>query len=158
LILVQAPARLVHLVDALVAQVAIAVVPDPVPVVVQLLAHQRLLRRRAAPQVVVDRLRERLLLVYLADRRPELVAQAAGEVDLAELAGVQEVDRLAHAGRAAALGAGLADLVVLAGRLDDAPALADVVADRLLDVDVLAVLDGPDGGQRVPVVGRGDAD
>ena len=37
-------------------------------------------------------------------------------------------------------------------------AFADVVADRLLDVDVLARLHRPDGGQRVPVVRRGDAD
>src|SRR5207248_6277536 len=59
---------------------------------------------------------------------------------------------------AAALRAGLADAVVLAGRLDNAPALADVVADGLFDVDVLAGLHGPDRGQRVPVVGRGDAD
>ena len=60
-------------------------------------------------------------------------------------------------GIAAALRAGLADPVVLAGRLDDAPAFADVVADRLFDVDVLAGLHGPDGGQGVPVVRRGDA-
>ena len=38
------------------------------------------------------------------------------------------------------------------------PALEDVVADRLLDVDVLARLAGPDRRQRVPVVRRGDRD
>src|SRR5262249_24040158 len=43
-------------------------------------------------------------------------------------------------------------------RFDDAPALGDVVADRLLDVDVLAVLHGPDGREGVPVVRRGDGD
>ena len=36
------------------------------------------------------------------------------------------------------------DPVVLAGGLDHPPAFADVVADRLLDVDVLARLAGPD--------------
>src|SRR5215468_4761937 len=44
LVLAQAPAGDVHLVDALVAQVAVAVVPDPVPIVVQVLAHQRAVR------------------------------------------------------------------------------------------------------------------
>src|SRR5439155_24758797 len=51
-----------------------------------------------------------------------------------------------------------ADPIVVPRGLDDAPAFADVVADRLLDVDVLAGLNGPDGRQRVPVIGRGDAD
>src|SRR5439155_3640912 len=54
----QAPAGDVHLVDALVAQVAVAVVPGPVPVVVQVDAAQGGLHGgRAAPQVVVDRRR-----------------------------------------------------------------------------------------------------
>src|SRR5262249_7974807 len=53
---------------------------------------------------------------------------------------------------------GLANLVVLAGRFDDPPAFADVVADRLLNVDILAGLQRPDGGQGVPVIGRGDRD
>ena len=44
------------------------------------------------------------------------------------------------------------------GRLDDPPPFADVVADRLLDVDVFAGLQSPDGRQGVPVIGRGDAD
>ena len=42
--------------------------------------------------------------------------------------------------------------------LHDPPALADIVADRLLDIDVLARLHGPDCGQGMPVVGRGDED
>src|SRR5262249_18524348 len=47
--LAEAPAGLVHLVNALVAEVAVAVVPDPVPVVVQLGPHHRLERRRTGP-------------------------------------------------------------------------------------------------------------
>ena len=58
----------------------------------------------------------------------------------------------------AALRAVLDDAVVLAGGLDGDAALVDVVAARLLDVDVLAGLAGPDGHQRVPVVRRGDRD
>ena len=37
--LVQPPAGLVHFVDTLVAEVAIAIGPDPVPIVMQTLAH-----------------------------------------------------------------------------------------------------------------------
>ena len=37
-------------------------------------------------------------------------------------------------------------------------AFPNVVADRLLDVDIFAVLHGPDGSQRMPVVRHGDAD
>ena len=55
-----------------------------------------------------------------------------------------------------ALGADLDDAAVLAGRGDHLPAFPDVVGEGLLDVDVLARLAGPDGGQGVPVVGRGD--
>src|SRR5262249_6809833 len=115
LVLVQAPAGLVHLVDALVAQVSVAGVPHQVPVVRQPLAHQRLLRGGPAPEVVVDRLGDRRLLLHLADAGAELVAQAARQLDLAELARVQEGDGLAHPLVAAALGAGLADLLFLAG-------------------------------------------
>src|SRR5262249_8318846 len=157
-VLAEAPPGLVHLMDALVAEVAVAVFPLPVPVVVQVLAHQRPVRRRAAPQVVVDAGRDRLRAAHLADRAARLVAQAAGQLHLADLARVHVLDRLAQPPAGAALRARLADLVQLAGHFDNAPTLADVVADRLLDVDVLAGLHGPDGGQRVPVVRRGDAD
>ena len=62
----------------------------------------------------------------------------------------------AHAGHRAALRAGLADFVVFARRLDAPPPFAHIVADRFFDVDVFAVLHRPDGGQRMPMIGRGD--
>src|SRR5207237_9936753 len=105
-----------------------------------------------------DRGRNRLRALDLADARPQLVAERPGQLDLAELAGLQESNRLAQGAAAAALRAGLADLVVLLGRLDDAPPFADVVTDRLFDIDVLAGLHAPDGDQGEPVVGRGGGD
>ena len=57
-------------------------------------------------------------------------------------------------GAAAALGAVLDHYSVFLLRLDRDAALVDVVAHRLLDVDVLAALCTPDGHQRVPVVWR----
>ena len=93
-----------------------------------------------------------------ADGAAPLVDDAAGQLHLAELAVADVLDGLDPRAAGAALRPGLADPAVLAGRLDDPPAFADVVADRLLDVDVLAGLHGPDRGQGVPVVGRGDGD
>src|SRR5262249_44176846 len=126
-VLAQAPAGLVHLVDALVAQVAVAVVPDPVPVVVQVLAHERLVGGGPAPEVVVHGLGDGLSGLDLADAAAELVADAAGQLDLAELAGVEEGHGLAHARAGAALGPGLANAAGLARRLDNPAAFAHVV-------------------------------
>ena len=94
----------------------------------------------------------------MADRAARLVAEPLGHVDLAELARAEERDRVLDALVAAALRAGLDDPVVLPRGLDHPPAFAHVVADRLLDVHVLAGLAGPDRRQRVPVVRRGDRD
>ena len=143
--------------NALVAQVAVAVGPLPVPVVMKPRPGQRRVRRRAKPQVVVYAGGYRVLAEG-ADRRTPLVAQPPGHVDLADLAVVGILHRVAHAGHRAALRTGLADLVVLAGRLDHAAAFAHVVAHRLLDVHVLAGLNGPDRDQRMPVVRRGRTD
>ncbi len=164
----------------LIAAVAVAVVPVPVPVVVEAVAIERALRRRTEPQVVVDfrqipivvgRLvagrgqRQRVLLARLhrpvgipADRRPRLVAQAARHVDLAQAAVVDELNRLPHGRTAAVHGPDLDDAVVVRGGLDHPPPFPHRVRRRLLDVDVLARLQRPDGRQRVPVVRRGDDD
>src|SRR5216117_2146084 len=58
----------------------------------------------------------------------------------------------------AALRTVLDDAAELARGLDGDAALVDVVAARLLDVNVLAGLARPDGHQRVPVVRRRDRD
>ena len=75
--------------DTLVADVAIAGGPDPVPVVVQLRAPQRLERRGPAEQVVVDARRDRLRARDLADALAPLVAEAARPQDPAECAAAQ---------------------------------------------------------------------
>ena len=157
-VLAQAPAAAVHVVDAHVAEVAVAGVPVPVPVVVQVLAHQGPLVGRAAPEVVVDRLRDRLRAGDLADALPRLVVEPVGVEDLAEIALADVLERLGEAGPLARAVRGLDDPLVLAGRLDHLAAFEDVVGRGLLDVHVLARLAGPDRRQRVPVVGRGDDD
>jgi hypothetical protein len=52
----------------------------------------------------------------------------------------------------------LHDTIVFLRRRHQLPAFENVMAARLLDVDVLARLARPDADQRVPVVGRGDRD
>ncbi|MBA7558073.1 hypothetical protein ES705_50862 [subsurface metagenome] len=52
--------------DSLVAKVAVAGVPDPVPVAMQLPAHQGFVRGGTAPEVVVDVARDRGRLIDLA--------------------------------------------------------------------------------------------
>src|SRR5205823_10932571 len=89
----ETPAGDVHLVDALVAQVAVAGVPLPVPVVVELVLVERLHRRRAAPEVIVHALRHHPGR-QRADTGAALVAEAAGDLHLPDLPGVDVVDRL----------------------------------------------------------------
>ena len=152
----QGPARDVHLVDALVADVAVAGGPHPVPVVVQPGAPQRQEVGRAAPEVVVDPVGDRLGAVREADRGARLVAEAGRHLHRAELALVDVLDGLADAGGRAALGPGGHDPPVALRRLDRLAPLPDVVGDGLLAVDVEPRLAGPHRHQRVPVVGRGD--
>ena len=88
-----------------------------------------------------------------------VVAIDLHQADLAELALADDlVAGLDQVRRAAALGAHLHDPLVLAGRGQHGLPLGHVDADRLLDVDVGAGLDGRDHRQGVPVVGRGDQD
>ncbi len=70
------PAGLVHLVDALVADVAVAEVPEPVPVVVDQVGVERPFRGRPQPEVEVH-LARRLARRLGADAVPRLVAQTA---------------------------------------------------------------------------------
>ena len=55
----EAPARHVHLVHALVADVAVAVIPEPVPVVVEPVLGEFVLRAPAQPQIVMHARRNR---------------------------------------------------------------------------------------------------
>src|SRR5260370_18086980 len=124
--------------NALIAQVAVAVIPNPVPIIMEMLSHQGLDRSRAAPQIVVHRLRDRLLTIHLTNAVARFVAKGARHGNLAQLAGMEEIHRFADAGGAANLSAGLADAIAFPGRLDDPPPFADVMTDRLLHVHVFA--------------------
>ena len=113
---------------------------------------------RAVPEIVVDVGRDGVLLGR-ADGLAALVADGAGELHLAVLAGVHVLDGGADADAGAALGAGLDDElgeVVRGG--DELLAFEDVMRKRLLDVEVLAGLERPDALDGVLVVRGGDGD
>ena len=79
------PAGDVHLMHALVADLAVAEIPEPVPVVMDEVLVIRLLRRRAEPEVEVQLL-GRLLRRLEADAPPRLAGVAVGDQQLAVLA------------------------------------------------------------------------
>ena len=70
---------------------------------------------------------------------------------------MDDLNQFPHAGVRAALRSCLHDLLVLASRFDELPSFKHVVTDWLFDVHVLACLNSPDRGQRVPVIRSGNA-
>ena len=145
--LAEEPAGDVHLVDALVAEVAVAGVPDPVPVVVEAAcACSGQLGRRAAPEVVVDRPAGRA-----AARRPCRCCRGACSRGRGRAWILPRLPARTQS-TAAAMPVRLERLCVPAWTIrlylraasTDLAALPDVVRDGLLDIDVLAGLAGPD--------------
>ena len=91
----QGPATQIHLMNPLVAEVAIAGVKIPVPVVMQLTPTKGFHRCRADPQVVVDALGYIARPIDLADRLAWLVAEPSGEGRLADISLMHPGDRIA---------------------------------------------------------------
>ena len=143
------PAGEVHLVDALVADVAVAGGPDPVPIVVEVFAAERVFWGRTTPDIVIDGGRDGLGAGGLADARAAFVAKAASEDDFTEVTILKPLTGLLDAGVGADLDAGLDDAVIFAGGLDELATFPDVVGDGFLDVNIFAGLDGPDGGEGI---------
>lgn len=151
------PAGDVHLMNALIAHVAVAEVPEPVPVVVDEVAVEGLFGSGAKPEVEVH-VAGNFFVGLVANAPSRLAAVAFGDEEFAVLAAVNGGDLLGPAAAGAALGAVLDDAVVFAGGFNALAAFKDVVAAGFFDVDVFAGLASPDGDEGVPVVGRGDGD
>ena len=154
-LLADQPAHRVERVHAGVAQIGRSVLPEPVPAVVEVVLVERPVRCRSKPQVVVHA-RRHWTIGHDADRIAEASDDGLPHVDGAEPAVTHELHGLGEQRAAAPLRSNLDDPVVAPRRLDHAATFDDVVADGLFDVDVLAGLAGPDGHERVPVIGRGD--
>ena len=134
---------------------------QPARAVVALLGVDALLgvvdvRRRAEPRLVIQVLRHRHLRLVVARR-------VAGQADvhrlqLADAAVADELGRVAELRRRTLLAADLEDAAAALDGVAERAALGDRERGGLLQVDVLAGLDGRDRRQRVPVVGRADHD
>jgi hypothetical protein len=111
----------------------------------------------AEPEVVVHSGGRRRIRGH-ADRIALAIHDGLARVDLPQPAIPQELHRPAQHEAAATLRADRDDPAVPARRLDHAAAFSDVVADRLLDVDVLARLTRVNRHQRMPVIGSGNGD
>src|SRR5690606_5688328 len=146
-LLAETPAGFVELVRVLIAEVAVAGRANPVPVVVQPLPLRHDERRRAAPQVKVHPLRNRRFGIDEADAVALAITDRVGCFHRADLAAVNELECLPHAGHAATLHAHLADAAELAGPLRHDAAFLHVVAAGLFDVDIFAGLHRPHGHQ-----------
>ena len=153
----KSPTRDIDFMDGLVADFAVAGVPDPMPVVVEAIAREGFHGSGTGPEFVIDAGGNGFLR-SVADRRAPLVAERASHVDIADGAVAQMMNGFEHAGIGARLAAVLANAIVLFYGADELAAFKGVVRAGFFDVDIFAGLAGPDGHERVPVIGRGDGD
>ena len=151
----QSPSGDVHLMDPLVAHVAIAVFPIPMPVVVETVFVEGTLGRGPQPEVVVDARRHRLI-GKTPDGVAPFVADPLGHVDLTQPASVQKTRHALRTWIAALFGTILHQHLVFLGGFNQFAPLVHIVAARLFDRNMFAGLDRPDRGQCMPVVGRHD--
>src|SRR5439155_6628747 len=141
------PARDVHLVNALIAHIAIAGRPNPVPVVVQPFAHQRFLGGGPAPEIIINVFRDGLGSIHLADADTALVTEAPRAEDFSNVPFANPGNAFGNPAARAGLSASLNDAAMFARRFDQLPALPHVVRDGFLHIDVFACLDRPDGAE-----------
>src|SRR5207244_4006017 len=133
-VLAEEPAGDVHLVDALVAEVAATGVPDPVPVIVEPLATEGRHRGGTAPEIIIHFRRRGLRGVHLPDAGPPFVTEASRDFDFAQVARADPFNRFFDGEAGTALRAGLHDPAVLAGGFHHLASLPDVLGNRLFHV------------------------
>ena len=151
------PAGDVHLVDPLVADIAVAEIPEPVPVVMDQVAVKILHRGGSDPDVPVQRLRRRFHR-FEANAPPGLAAIPLADKKFAVLAALDCRDFIGPGLAAPLLGAVLNHPAIFGGGFHAFAPFEDVVADRLFDVDIFSRLAGPDGEEGVPMVASSDRD
>src|ERR1017187_2707593 len=126
-----APHREVEHVYALVTDLAIAVVPEEAPVVMEPVGIERSLGGRAKPYIIVDGGRRRPVR-RSPDAFAHLRVPRLHQTDFSQLAGCQVFDGALAVFAAAPLGPDLHDPVILARRIANQMALVDGLRYRLL--------------------------
>ena len=129
------------------------------PVIVETFAHDGQFATRPAPEVVVDCGGRLLRSVDQADAFAGFVTEAVGVEHFAQWLIFDPLHDFVPSFCGAALHAVLDNqFVILLRRFHQFSTFPDVVGDGFFDVNVFAGLQGPDGGQGVPVVGGGNHD
>ena len=153
----ESPAGHVEIVDPVVSDVTVSIIPVDPPVAVKAVDVEASDRGRPQPAIVVDVGRWLDVGDDLAGPSP-LDVPGLGDADLTEQAFVQELaGRRGHRTRPH-LGTVLHNSPVFFGRRDDCRPLVEDVGHRLFDIDVLAGGQGQQRDPGVPVMGRPDDD
>src|SRR5437879_9901843 len=136
----QRPAGNIHFMHALIADVPIAEIPEPVPVVMDEVPMKRPLGRRAKPEIEI-KVGRRRLDGFESDAPARFAAVAFRNEQPAVLAALNQ-RRKRRTAAGAALRAMLNHAVVLARGLDTLRPFEHVMAAGFLDVHVLSRLAG----------------
>ena len=148
----ESPGTEIDSMDTVVAQLTVAVVPEPMPVVWNQVRTIRSARDRSLPGVVVEArwgLRDRAP----ADAATLVVVPTPGGKNIADHAVLNPLDRIPHGRTTSPLGAHLDDPAVFFGGRNHPDTFLGRLAARLFHVDMLAGLTCLDRGSRMPVVG-----
>src|SRR6185312_12771190 len=129
----------------LVADIAIAGRPEPVPVIEKLILGERHHWRGTAEFIPIDSGGHRLDR-RVSDGFPALKAEASRHVHFADDAILKHLDRAYFMSDAAALRADLHDAAILARRRNHLHAFVEIVASGLFNVNILAGLARPHCG------------
>src|SRR5688572_4435566 len=121
----------------IVAKLSVPRVPDPVPVVMQFGTRERNMLCRAGREGIVDA-RWNFVRPWRADRTATTIDDTARELYFSELPLLHVFDGRCVGAAGPILRSPLTNPAGLPGNLNHAPAFAHVMADGLLDIDVLA--------------------
>src|SRR5438876_5536637 len=140
---------------AVVAQLAGAPMPEPVPVIVKDVVAEGSLRRRALPQGIVEPIRDRDCFA-MPDRTAMVRVPGPREKYFPDLPAVYRANRLDHPRPTPPLVAHLNDAFVFARCCNQQFAFMQIMTARLFHIDMLARRASQDGGGRVPMIGGGN--
>ena len=149
----ESPAAEVDGVDPVISEFAIAVMPDPVPVVMQSIGRKGLSRRRALPEFVIH-MWGNWSRSALADSAAGGGVPASTVVDISDRFVFQQLNSFAGGGTAAALITHLHAPLLCSGCLDQQFAFVRIVAAGFFNVGVLTGIAGHDAGRGMPVIRR----
>src|SRR5262245_37209496 len=137
--------------DAIVAHVACAVVPMPVPVIVEAVFVEREEGCGSSPCLKIHAIRYGSI-VLMSDVVSHLDVPSLGHQSLANAARPYGLCSTNETGEATIPGPMLHHALVAAGRLHHQTTLLQIVGTRFLDVDIFASLAAENRGRCVPVI------